>query len=95
MKKKEVEMREAPRVSIETKVEFIIEADIIKARSVDISDTGVRFETDKPITIRLRMEVDGKIREQAAQLVWAKTGEDGMIYGFKYVKNAKEPFESF
>ncbi|MCP4131168.1 MAG: PilZ domain-containing protein [bacterium] len=83
---KEKERRRAKRHQLQTDVEFFVDADIIKARSINISDGGIQFETETPITIFMRMEVDGKMREYEAQLVWATRKPDGsMAYGFKYL----------
>ena len=84
--------RKAERDLLQSKVEFYVDADIIEAVSVDVSDIGVRFETEKPIMVRLRMEVGEQLLEREARLVWAvkKSDSDMMTYGLEYIPNAEE-----
>jgi len=78
--------RIAPRLPIKTKVEFIVDADIIDAESVNISSTGIRFDTHEPIPILMRLEKDGVLHENRAHLVWAQSkNNSGMTYGFQFV----------
>lgn len=77
--------RHAERLPIKAKVEFIVDADVVNATTVNVSETGVRFDTHSPINILLRMTIDEKLHEHHAKLVWAKKNEDGsMTYGFEY-----------
>ena len=79
------EKRTADRQLIETEVTFHTEEDIYMAKSVDISNTGIRIVTDNPIDIRLQIKEDGKLVQYDAQMVWAKLKDDGtMEYGMKY-----------
>ena len=79
------EKRTADRQLIETEVTFHTEDDIYMAKSVDISNTGIRIVTDNPIDIRLQIKEDGKLVQYDAQMVWAKLKDDGtMEYGMKY-----------
>ena len=79
------EKRTADRQLIETEVTFHTEDDIYMAKSVDISNTGIRIVTDNPIDIRLQIQEDGKLVQYDAQMVWAKRKDDGtMEYGLKY-----------
>ena len=79
------EKRTADRQLIETEVTFHTEDDIYMARSVDISETGIRIVTDNPIDIRLQIKEDGKLVQYDAQMVWARLKDDGtMEYGLKY-----------
>lgn len=80
------ERRRADRVPMNVPVEFIVDADLVQARSVDLSETGLRFETKQPIPILLRMAVDGAKQERRAHLVWARsTDGQGMAYGLQFV----------
>ena len=91
---KEQEQRIALRLPIQTKVEFIVDADIINAESVNISSTGIRFDTQEPIPIFMRMELDGILREHRAELVWAQSKSDrGMAYGFQFVPETEKDAE--
>jgi len=79
--------RRAGRDPLKTKVEFYVDADIIEAVSLDVSKFGVRFGTERPIKVRLRMELGEQLLEREAQLVWAtKEAESGMmVYGLEYI----------
>lgn len=77
--------RIADRQLIETEVTFHTEDDIYMARSVDISDTGIRIITDNPVAIRIQLKEDDKLVQFDAELVWARLKDDGtMEYGLKY-----------
>jgi hypothetical protein len=56
-----------------------------KARSVDISEMGIRIVSEKPMAIRLQINEDDRLVQYDAQLVWARLKEDGtMEYGLKF-----------
>ena len=85
------EKRTVERKPVITSVEFYVDADIIQATSVDLSEGGIRFTTSKPILVRMRFEVDGRQEEREAQLVWAGRNEsDTMDYGLQYVEDPEE-----
>lgn len=77
--------RRAERVPIQADITFTAKA-FMRASAIDISATGIRFETKEPLTIFMRI-TSGKMRDAyAARLVWAKrTEEGGMSYGFQFV----------
>ena len=80
-----LEKRAAERRLLATEVTFHTEDDIYMARSVDISDTGIRIVTDKPVAIRIQIKDEEKLVQYDAQLVWARLKDDGtMEYGLKY-----------
>ena len=79
------EKRTSARRLLEKEVTFHTEDDIYMAKSVDISDNGIRIVTEKPVAIRLEINDDGKLVQYNAQLVWARVKDDGtMEYGLKY-----------
>ena len=79
------EKRASERRLLETEVTFQTENDIYMARSVDISDIGIRLITEKPVDIRLQIKEDDKLVQYEAQLVWARLKDDGtMEYGLRY-----------
>lgn len=84
---KGVDKRRVERDTLRTRVEFYVDADIVDAISVDVSKIGVRFDTDEPIKVRMRMEVAGRLIEREAELIWAvKNSESGrMTYGLEYI----------
>ena len=85
------ERRVSTRRKLENKVEFFVNADIINAKSTDISETGLSFDTEEPLKIHLRMDIDGELCDREAQFVWAsRNSNDGMRYGFKFIPDPKE-----
>lgn len=79
------EKRSAERRLSETEVTFHTEEDIYMANSVDISDTGIRVITKKPVDLRIEVKEDDKLVQYDAQLVWARVNDDGsMEYGLKF-----------
>ena len=82
---KKSEKRAAERSLLETEVTFHTEDDIYMAKSVDISDTGIRVITDKPVAIRIQINEEDRLVQYDAELVWARLKDDGtMEYGLKY-----------
>jgi hypothetical protein len=82
----QVNQRIAERKQFNAPIEFIVEGDVIDARSVDVSENGIRFETDRPLRIALRFAGSDHERVYDADLVWAKREEDGesMAYGLRF-----------
>jgi len=79
------EKRASERKLIESEVTFHTGDDIYMAKSVDISDTGIRILTAKSIDIKIQIKGDNKLQSYDAQLVWAKVKDDGtMEYGLKF-----------
>ncbi|MHC4944887.1 MAG: PilZ domain-containing protein [Planctomycetota bacterium] len=86
-----VDNRSSVRHDYQTPVEFIIEGDVLDAKSVNISDTGIRFDTEKPLRFTLRFRHDSQNKVIVSDLVWAKRMEDGsMSYGLDFVDLSKE-----
>ena len=79
------EKRGSERRLFETEVTFHTEDDIYMAKSVDISEGGIRIVTEKPVDIRIQIKEDEKLIQYDAQLVWTRVKADGtMEYGLKY-----------
>lgn len=79
------DQREFERLCRENKVEFFVDADVIHAETIDVSEGGLRMTTEAPIELRMRIHGDGGVEDRQASLVWAKRGEDGaMSYGLKF-----------
>ena len=89
--KKGHERRISTRKELKNGIEFFVNADVVAAESIDISETGLSFDTKEPLNIHLRMEIDGKLRDRAAQFVWAtKNSNGGMTYGLRFIPDPKE-----
>ena len=82
---KKNEKRVEKRSLVKAEVAFNTENDIYMARSVDISESGIRIVTEKPINIRFQVEKDDELVLYDSQLVWARVKDDGsMEYGLKH-----------
>jgi len=82
---KKNEKRVEKRSLVNAEVVFNTENDIYMARSVDISESGIRIVTEEPINIRFQVEKDDELVLYDSQLVWARVKDDGsMEYGLKY-----------
>ena len=78
------EKRSTERESANSNVTVFIEDDIYLANMIDISESGIRFETSTPQEVRIQVRADGEMVEYDAQLVWAKINKNGrMEYGLK------------
>jgi hypothetical protein len=78
------EKRSTERESVNSNVTVFIEDDIYLASMIDISESGIRFETSTPQEVRIQVRTDGEMVEYDAQLVWAKINKNGkMEYGLK------------
>jgi hypothetical protein len=77
--------RKSPREVYKEETKFYVNADIINARTLDHSGTGVRIETKDPITIHMKIGKDDDTKVRAAKLVWAKKQADGSVsYGLEF-----------
>ncbi len=80
------ERRKVPRRPVHAGAEFFVDADIIEAETVDLSERGVRFKLEEPLTIFLRMRHEGQTIDRRARITWAQQDEQGrMDYGFEFV----------
>ena len=89
--KKGRERRVSTRRELESKIEFFVNADIIAAKSINISETGLNFDTGEPLKIHLRMDIDGELCDREVQFVWAAGNSNGgMTCGFEFIPGPKE-----
>lgn len=78
--------RDSDRIPLEARFELYVNTGIINGDTIDVSQTGISFETDKPICVELRLNVDGEQEQRRARLVWSKQLPDGRLrYGMKFV----------
>lgn len=78
--------RREMRADLMTEVEFSIDNSRMEACTIDVSESGLRLETDTPLIIRLKFKADPLPEEHVAELVWARENSSGaMEYGFRYI----------
>ncbi|MFP4348946.1 MAG: PilZ domain-containing protein [Thermodesulfobacteriota bacterium] len=76
-----------PRQEIRTHVEFIADFDVIEARGINISEGGICFELDEDLPFEMRFELDGKLHQHRANLVWVKRSSGGgYLFGLMFVR---------
>ena len=79
------ERRKKDREVYSTEGEIYLESSVFKAKIMDCSDDGVRFEMKKPLKVRVRFKVGHRRIDRIARFVWTMDNEDGdNVYGFKY-----------
>jgi len=84
-RKEKKEKRAEERSLVETEVAFHTENNIYMASSVNISGSGIKIATEKPIDISIQIKENDKLVQYDALLVWARLNDDGsMEYGLKY-----------
>lgn len=84
-----LDRREEEREAVATDTEIYLESSVFKATLVDVSEGGVRFEMLKPINFLIRFKVGEKRLSRRAQMVWttdAAADEEGITYGFRFIK---------
>lgn len=92
MAAKKNDLRTEEREPVNAEVKFFVVNDLLDAQALDLSAGGIRFQTQQPIRIRLRMTVDGETREQEAELVWAERQDgDSVSYGFEFALPEDDP----
>jgi len=81
------EKRASERRLIKTEVTFQTKDDTYNAKSVDMSENGIRIITEMPVQVRIKIKEADRVVQHEAQLVWARVREDGsMEYGLKCQK---------
>lgn len=65
------------RVPLETEIELIADFDLLQARGVNLSETGIAFQTVHPLFFEMRFQYQGRVRRERARLVWMQTGQKG------------------
>jgi hypothetical protein len=58
-------------------VEFVVDGGTIFAETLDVSQSGLSLETSKPLTIQLRVRIEGEEEVRRAELVWSRGIESG------------------
>ena len=83
-----------PRKKLHSNLEFIGDFDLIKAKVVNVSDSGICFKTKVNLPFEMRYQHDGQTVSRRAHLIWLKhEKKSGYIFGLKFVnkKNKRVP----
>lgn len=76
-----------PRVSLDSRIEFIGDFDVALATGIDISESGVAFEVDHELPFEMRFMEDGQPRMRRARCVWMRRKPDGGCqFGLEFIE---------
>lgn len=73
------------REPLQVPISFIADFDILDAAGVDLSEGGICFETDAPLTFHLRFEHEGQTVDRHARLAWVSRTDGGNRLGLRFV----------
>lgn len=76
--KKEQKAQRSERVPLRTSIELIADFDLLKVSGMNLSQTGIGFETDEPLMFEMRFTHGDQVHEHRAKLVWMQRGDDGV-----------------
>lgn len=77
--------RRSERYCLDAGVDFYIDADIVGAETVDVSQTGIAFRSPEALRVEMRINIDGEREERTAKLVRAEQNPDGsVVYGLEF-----------
>ena len=82
------------RKKLNSDLEFIGDFDLIKAKVVNVSDSGICFKTKVNLPFEMRYQHNGQTVSRRAHLIWLKhEKKSGYIFGLKFVnkKNKRVP----
>ena len=68
----------------QTPIAFVANFELVHAQGVDVSESGICFETSEDLQFEMEFEVDGVSHQPTAHLVWMrKTATDRSRWGLK------------
>ena len=74
------------RSELQTGIRFVADLGLLNAQGVDVSDTGICFETREEISFEMEFEFAGETRQHRAQMVWMKLLQNGHSrFGFRFI----------
>jgi len=79
-------------VPLKANIEFIGAFDLIKAKAVNVSATGISFKTAGDLPFEMRYKQNGETVTRTAHLIWVKhTEKDGYYFGLRFVDEKTLP----
>ncbi len=70
-------IQRSAREDFSSSIEFIFDVDVLAAKGLNISATGVAFTVDQALPVELRFERDGQIHNYRARLVRTQSLDTG------------------
>ena len=82
----------SPREDLHSGIELITDFDVIEAKGINISETGICFESNENLPFEMQFEYEGKLHRHRAHLVWVKRlSEGGYRFGLEFVPPESYP----
>ena len=73
---------------MQTPIAFVANFDLVHAQGVDVSDSGICFETSEDLQFELEFETEGQAHQYTADLAWMQKVESGNSrWGFRLVSD--------
>ncbi len=80
------------RVPLRAAIECIGAFDLIKAKAVNVSGTGISFKTSGDLPFEMRYKQNGETVSRTAHLIWVKhTEKGGYNFGLQFVDEKTLP----
>ena len=84
----------APRKELDTEIEFIADFDIVQAKGINISDSGICFELNQDLPFEMQFKSGEEVHRFRAHLIWVKRlPQGGYRLGLQFVPPV--PFPQF
>ncbi|MFC1591118.1 PilZ domain-containing protein [Thermodesulfobacteriota bacterium] len=81
-----------PRHDLNADIEFIGDFDLISAKGINISNSGLCLQLKDDLPFEMQFDVKGQKKRRRAYLVWLKRlPSGGYHFGFKFVDNESFP----
>ena len=82
----------APREELSSDIEFIFDVDVLEAKGLNISSTGVAFTIAQALPVELRFDHQGQMHHYRARLVRTKSLDTGdFLMGLEFRGEVKPP----
>ncbi len=82
----------APRKEMDASIEFIADFDIVEAKGINISESGICFELTEDLPFEMQFTLDSNLHRHRAHLIWVKRLPDGGYrFGLKFVEPETYP----
>lgn len=85
-RKDEIPKERAPRTEINTSIEFIADFDVVEAKGINLSESGICFELNEDLPFEMQFSLEGKTHRHRARLVWARRlCKGGYRFGLQFI----------
>jgi hypothetical protein len=75
------------RIELQSGIKFIPDFGLVNAQGVDVSDSGICFESTGEIPFEMEYEHEGESHQYRAKMVWMKQLDNGNSrFGFEFLQ---------